>query len=166
MTKLKRFQIASVIFTFILGTLLQFTYQWSNKNPIIAIFSSVNESTWEHLKLVFFPTLITTIIGYHLFGQKVPYFLCAKVVGVLSSMAFITVFFYTYSGILGKNIAWIDISSFYVAVILGEVIAYYFMIKQRPCHKKIAIFTFIILAVCFGIFTFYPPSIGLFTSPV
>ena len=60
--KIIRFQIFSVIFTWILGTILHFLYEWSGDNKIIASFSAVNESTWEHLKLVFFPTIprITT----------------------------------------------------------------------------------------------------------
>ena len=60
--KIIRFQIFSVIFTWILGTILHFLYEWSGDNKIIASFSAVNESTWEHLKLVFFPMLITTIV--------------------------------------------------------------------------------------------------------
>ena len=56
--------IFSIIFTLVLGTILHFTYTWSNNNPFIGSFSAVNESTWEHLKLVFFPMLITVFIGY------------------------------------------------------------------------------------------------------
>lgn len=67
--KILRFQIFSVIFTWILGTILHFLYEWSGDNKIIASFSAVNESTWEHLKLVFFPMLITTIIGFWIIGK-------------------------------------------------------------------------------------------------
>ena len=62
--KFLRFQIFSLFFTYVLGTILHFTYEWSNENSIVALFSAVNESTWEHLKLLFFPMLITIIIGY------------------------------------------------------------------------------------------------------
>ena len=63
------FQILSAIFTIVLGTILHFTFKWSNKNPLVGSFSAVNESTWEHLKLLFFPMLITTIIGYFLYRR-------------------------------------------------------------------------------------------------
>ena len=62
--KIKKIQIFSIIFTFILGTLLHFTYKLSGNNQLVGVFSAVNESTWEHLKLVFFPMLLTIIIGY------------------------------------------------------------------------------------------------------
>ena len=60
--KVLKFQIFSAIFGIVLGTLLHFAFEWSNKSNLIAAFSSVNESTWEHLKLAFFPMLISTII--------------------------------------------------------------------------------------------------------
>lgn len=50
---LLKYQIFSVIFTFIFGTLLHFTYEWSNQNLVVSLFSAINESTWEHLKLLY-----------------------------------------------------------------------------------------------------------------
>lgn len=51
-------------FISILGVLLHFTYEWSNDNPAVGLFSAVNESTWEHLKLIFFPMLLLTMIEF------------------------------------------------------------------------------------------------------
>ena len=50
--KLLKFQIFSVIFTWILGTLLHFTYEWSNENIIIAAFSAVNSLSNSDSNLV------------------------------------------------------------------------------------------------------------------
>ncbi len=50
---LLKYQIFSIIFTFIFGTLLHFTYEWSNQNLVVSLFSAINESTWEHLKLLY-----------------------------------------------------------------------------------------------------------------
>lgn len=49
------------LFISILGTLLHFTYEWSQNNAIVGLFSAVNESTWEHLKLLFFPMFFLTL---------------------------------------------------------------------------------------------------------
>ncbi len=161
-----RFQIFSIIFVCVLGTLLHFVYEWSNNNVLIGSFSAVNESTWEHLKLVFFPMLITTIIGYFYIGKDVPNFLCAKTKGVVTSILFIVIFFYTYSGILGTNIAIIDIASFFISVILGEFLAYRKMISNSKCNEKIVTIFLIILLLCFIAFTYFPPKIGLFEDPI
>ena len=40
------------IFISVLGVLLHFTYEWSGDNAVVGLFSAVNESTWEHLKLL------------------------------------------------------------------------------------------------------------------
>jgi len=164
--KIFKFQIFSIIFTSILGTLIHFTYEWSNNNQFVGLFSAINESTWEHLKLIYFPMLITTIIGYFYLGKEVPNFLCAKSIGIVLSMLFTVIFFYTYSGILGKNIDFINILTFYIAVFIGEYIASKIMLSNFVCNDKIALFILIILLLCFIIFTFHPPKIGLFKEPI
>lgn len=167
--KIIRFQIFSVIFTWILGTILHFLYEWSGDNKIIASFSAVNESTWEHLKLVFFPMLITTIVGFLVIGKDNKKFWCAKTIGIILAMSFIIVFFYTYTGIIGTNFAILDIGSFFVAVILGEYVAYKMMTNDEyklKCNKRIAVIGLICILLCFIIFTYLPPHIGLFKDPI
>ena len=166
--KLLKFQIFSVIFTWILGTLLHFTYEWSNENIIIAAFSAVNESTWEHLKLLFFPMLITTVIGYFYLRPTEGYknFLSAKTIGILSALSFVVVFFYTYTGIIGTNFAVLDIGSFFVGVLLGEFVAYKLTKNNVKCNRWLAVIVLLVLLLCFVIFTYHTPHIGLFRDPV
>ena len=167
--KIIRFQIFSVIFTWILGTILHFLYEWSGDNKIIASFSAVNESTWEHLKLVFFPMLITTIVGFLVIGKDNKKFWCAKTIGIILAMSFIIVFFYTYTGIIGTNFAILDIGSFFVAVILGKYVAYKIITNDEyklKCNKRIAVIGLICILLCFIIFTYLPPHIGLFKDPI
>lgn len=45
-------------FVLVLGTLSHFFFDWSGENRLVGIFAAVNESTWEHLKLLFFPALL------------------------------------------------------------------------------------------------------------
>ena len=163
---IRNYYFFSIVFTFILGTLLHFTYEWSNKNKIVATFSAVNESTWEHLKLLFFPMLITTIIGYIGYGEEIPGFICAKTIGIIVAILFTVIFFYTYTGILGKDISIISISSFFIAVVLGECTSLKLINSGFECNNIVSIIVLIIFYVCFIIFTFNPPKIGLFKDPV
>ena len=160
------FQILSTIFTIILGTILHFTFKWSNKNPLVGSFSAVNESTWEHLKLLFFPMLISIIVGYFYIGKNISNFICAKTLGTIISMFFTVVFFYTYTGILGTNYAILNILAFIVAAILGEYIAYKLMFSIFECSNAKSIIILSILFISFIIFTFHPPKIGLFKDPI
>ncbi len=164
--KIKKYKIFSIALTFILGTFLHFTYRWSGENPLVGIVSSINESTWEHLKLLYFPMLFTTLLGYFSIGKNLSNFICAKTVGILISITFTIVFFYTYTGILGYNIAIIDISSFFVSAILGEFTAYLLIVNNFKCNNIIAIIVLTIVFLLFAIFTFCPLKIGLFKSPI
>lgn len=145
---------------------MHFTYEFFGENIFVASFSAVNESTWEHLKLLFFPMLLTTIFGYFYIGKSIPNFLCSNAIGILVSMAFVIIFFYTYTGIIGKSIVFIDIASFFVAVILGEYLAYKLMISNFKCNNIIAIIILATTLICFIVFTYFTPNIGLFKDPV
>lgn len=165
-TKIRNYQIASAIFVCILGTLLHFTYKFLGENSFVASFSAVNESVWEHLKLLFFPLLLTTIIGYFCIGKIAPNFLCSKVVEILTSMLFIIIFFYTYTGIIGKSIIFIDIASFFVAVILGEYLVYKLIISDFKGNNMIAIIILAFILICFVVFTYFTPNIEIFRDTV
>lgn len=158
-----KYQIISAIFVIILGTVLHFTYEWVGENKIVGVFSAVNESTWEHLKLIFYPMLITTIIGNYIYGEKV---ICAKTVGVITAMLFTLIAFYTYTGIIGTNYAVINIAIFVVAVILGEYVAYRIYESDMQCNTNIAIIILVLILILFIIFTFNPPRINLFKDPI
>lgn len=166
LTKILKFTIFSIIFVSILGTLFHFTFKWSDNNIFVGIFSAVNESTWEHLKLLFYPMLITTIIGYFYLGKKVPTFFCARAYGIITSLLFTTIFFYTYTGILGTNIAILNIASFFISVILGEYISYRLLLTNFNCNNLKSITLLGVLLFCFIFFTFFPPRIGLFEDPI
>lgn len=161
-----KFIIFSGIFVMILGTLLHFTYEWSGNNQFIASFSAVNESTWEHLKLLFFPMLLTTIIGFFYLEKSCPNYWCARLLGILTAILFTIVFFYTYTGIIGTNFAFVDISIFFVAVILGELVSYKVLVSSIDCNSSVALVGIILLLACFIIFTYFTPEIGLFKDPV
>lgn len=164
--KLLKFHVISFIFVSILGTLLHFAFDFFNSNPVVAIFSSTNESTWEHLKLLFFPMLLSTIIGYFYLGKDFKNYFCARAIGIVSGLAFIIIFFYTYTGIIGTNYAILDISSFFIAVIIGEYRSFKEMLSFSDCNKTLSIGTILILLICFALFTYYPPKINLFKDPV
>lgn len=163
----KKWQILASTFSLIFGTLLHFTYEWSNKNAFISSFSSVNESTWEHLKLAFFPMLIIGIIEYFFVKNKVNNYIESKTIGITSSILFITSFFYTYTGIIGRSFFLLDIASFIIGILLGEYIVYKMLKQKEMCKlEALSIITSIIILLCFLIFTIYPPILPLFEDPI
>lgn len=154
------------IFVSVLGVLLHFTYEWSGENPVVALFSAVNESTWEHLKLLFFPMLILTIIEMVFFSEKLPEnFLSSRTCGIISGMLFIVAGFYTLTGVIGKSYDFLNIALYFAAVIFSLWVENKRNGGQNP-NEKSSYAMLLAIALAFFVFTFYPPNIGLFISPV
>lgn len=165
--KIKTWQIITVIICLILGTLLHFTYEWSGENLIVALFSAVNESTWEHLKLTFYPMLLIGLIGYFITGKRSRNYWMAQALGILAAITFITTFFYTYTGIIGANFALLDIGSFVVAILLGEYVTYKLLTSPKTYNSEfISIIFLIAVLLSFILYTFDPPKIALFKDPI
>ena len=161
-----KFEIISTIFIIILGVLLHFTFDWSNGNAFVGTFSPVNESIWEHLKLLYFPMVITIIVGYFYEGKNIENYLCAKTFGIIISMIFTIIAYYTYSGVIGKYIDVVNIIIFILAVIIGQYVSYKKLKSKFYCNNLVAIIILVIIYLYFLVFTFYPPQIGLFKDPV
>ncbi len=112
------------MFTILLGTLLHYVYEWSGNNALIGIIGAVNESTWEHLKLLFWPIFFYSILEYQLIGNKFNNYVTAKAVSLYAGILLIIIIFYTYTGIVGDNYLIIDILTFVVSVIISQYVGY------------------------------------------
>ena len=164
---IKKWQIFASIFCLILGTILHFTYECFNYNVIVGLFSTINESVWEHLKLLFYPMFVISIIGYFKIGRKLCNYWYAQMYGIVFALIFVVVFFYTYTGIIGRSFFLLDIASFIIGILLGEYIVYKMLKQKEMCKlEALSIITSIIILLCFLIFTIYPPILPLFEDPI
>ena len=68
--KINLWQLSGFAVTAIVGTLLHFLYEWLGEAWWIAPFSGVNESTWEHMKLLFWPMAIFALVQSLIFDGK------------------------------------------------------------------------------------------------
>ena len=116
---------AGILFTLILGTLLHFTYHWSGENPFVALFSPVNESVWEHLKLLFFPVLLYTFFEIIVLYKGSGHFLTSRLLAVCMGMFFIVSSFFTYTGLFGQDFFVLDILIFVFSVLLTFLLSRY-----------------------------------------
>lgn len=157
-------QFWGFIFTVISGVLLHFLYEWTNYSPLAAVFSATNESTWEHMKLLYMPMLLFAAVEYKCLGEEYNNFWCIKLRGMLLGLITIPVIFYTYNGVFGKSPDWVNITIFFVAA----VISYIYETKRfndiyMPCLSvRFSVTVLLILAILFVIFTFYPPKLPIF----
>ena len=149
------------------GTVLHFLYEWLGDAVWIAPFSGVNESTWEHMKLLFWPMFIFAIVQSFFFRDR-KNFWCVKLRGILLGILLIPVIFYTYNGVIGKSPDWINIAIFFVSATIAYLYEARLFLKKetRYCSSKTALTILAAIAMLFVVFTFFPPEIGIFKDPL
>ncbi|MFX0059133.1 MAG: DUF6512 family protein [Candidatus Heimdallarchaeota archaeon] len=165
--KLLSLEILGAFFVIIIGAVFHFIFEWSNQWLPLGAIAPVNESVWEHLKLVFWPLIFFSIIEYFPIKNEANNFLLSKLVAIVIAEITILVTFYSYTAVLGTEILLVDILSFIIGVILGYIASYRILkLKTAPNWSMIASFaTIILLGIIFVVFTYFPPEIPLFEDP-
>lgn len=157
-------QMVGFIFTGVGGTLLHFLYDWTGQSPVVGAFSAVNESVWEHMKLLFFPMLLFSAVEYSRIGKQYPNFWCVKLLGKMLGLVVIPTVYYTYTGALGIHADWFNIAIFFIAAAAVYWLETKLLQKGSPqCPKpKIALGILLLLGVMFVMLTYHPLNIPLF----
>ncbi len=159
-------QFAGFIFVSAFGTFLHFLYDMTD-SAAAALFSCVNESTWEHMKLLFFPMLLFAVIENFFIGKEYGGFWCIKLKGTLLGLLLIPVLFYTLNGVFGKTPDYINIGIFFVSAAIAFIYETRQFKKDAPSkYPRLAIAVFLLITISFWIFTFIPPEIPLFKDPI
>ena len=159
-----KWELRGAIITIILGFIFHFAFFWLNQWKPSALFFAVNESVWEHCKIGFWPALLFSIFEYPFIKDKVNNFWIAKAALLLIIPISIIVLFYTYTGIIGYNIGIIDISIFFIVVVLGQYVSYKLLTTNilPRYYNFISLVIIFILIITFSTLTFNPIYIPLF----
>ena len=162
-------ELAGFLVTGALGSLLHFVYQWSGENQVAAAFSAVNESTWEHMKLLFFPLFLFSVVQVCVMGRNYPNFLAVRAVSILTGLVLIPVLFYTYTGVLGRSVDWVNIALFFLAALGAFLLDFRLLRRSRlsaPWQQILGLAVLWALAFCFVWCTFHPVELALWRDPV
>lgn len=161
-------ELLGVVFISAVGTLLHFTYNWSNQYKPLALISAVNESTWEHLKIAFWPALLYSVFEYIPLSSLVNNFIIAKASCLLIIPISITLMFYGYISISGYNILFADICIFILSIYVGQIVSYKLltMIQLPDIITSLSMLVIILLIILFSLFTFLPPKCFIFKDPI
>ena len=149
------------------GTIAHFLYDWTGGSTLVSPFSGVNESTWEHMKLLYWP-LFLYALAQRLFFKDQKNYWCVKLAQIALGLALIPVLFYTYNGVLGKSPDWVNIAIFYVTALVVFLFERWAFQKDRlQCkYSRFAFALICLLGAAFVVFTFAPPQIPLFRDPL
>lgn len=165
---LKTWQIIGFVFSVLLGAFLHFTYNLSGQNTLVAAFSAINESTFEHMKILFFPMFVFSLVQKQFMKYNAKNFWCAKLSGTLLGLVLIPVLFYTYNGVFGKSPDFVNITIFVIAAAAAYFAEYKMMSSEKPVCKSptLALSLIVLIAVLFVVFTYNPLQISLFVDPL
>lgn len=144
----------------IVGSLLHFTFDWARHHRVVAIFSAVNESYWEHIKIAIWPVALLQIALFAAGGYQYSSFIPAATIALYSLPISMLALVLLYKSITRRNVLWLDITVFFVIIAIAQVI-FVLMIEQLT-----ATWVTIALAMCFLVgllvaflrFTLKPPS--------
>ena len=142
-------------------------------NVFFGVFAPKNESLAEHVKIVFYPTLLWWVITYIVFENSaklnlVKWFSSACI-AVIVAITFVTLLFCTlFFGL------WLPIDNFtihlsieIVSVIIAQAVGFH--VYRRGNESKIGLVVLSLVIVALGvliaIFSYYPPEVPIFISP-
>ncbi len=165
---IRRWEIAGIVFIVLFGSMWHFVYEWAGYWRPLALIFPVNESTWEHFKLGFWPALVWALIELPFIRKKANNFAFAKMVGLIAMPVVTALLFYGYTAVLGHNLLFADISTFVVGVVVGQLLSMWLMIRPEievPWLRWGALGVLVIMTVAFLTLTHYPPKNFLFVDP-
>ncbi len=129
--------------------------------PVLAVFVPVNESVWEHMKLLFFPALLIGGIRYLWTGELQKGIMTTFASGLWRAMLLMVCLYYSISGISGSILLWMDITLYYVGVIFLTLYVRIHATGQKKSSLPGMVFL-LLMTGCFIRFTYCPPDLGIF----
>ena len=149
------------IIEFVLGSLMHFAYNVFS-NPIVAVIAPVNESIFEHLKLVLYPMLFVSLIVWYRYKNKDLSFLTASPISIIVGILSVVLIYYFYYFGLGIESLFLDIFLLLLSIFIGNMSFYWVRVHHIQWSMKISFAIIIILIILFTFWTFFPPDLPLF----
>lgn len=155
---LRTIKIIGLIGIFILCFPFHFMYDWF-PNSLFSIFFPVNESIWEHMKLIYTSFIVYGIIDYLLLKKNKITFnnflLQLFVVPIIGIVIFLIVFIPIYNN-FGENML-ITLTLLFVVILIEQVISYYLLkLSNIKYQNIIGIIGIIVVYIIFGYLTYKP----------
>ncbi|MBQ6546974.1 MAG: hypothetical protein IJL74_03140 [Bacilli bacterium] len=156
---LRGIKIVSFFGVFAFTFLFHFLYEWF-PNPVFSIFFPVNESIWEHMKLLYSGFLFWSFIERFLIKKNdiivSNYTLNLFIVMVTSIIVYLILYLPLYA-IFGESM-FIAISLLIIVILLEEILSYYLLEsnKKNNILNRICIVLILLGYVVFASLTYNP----------
>ncbi len=162
--------LIGIPFVFIVGSIFHFLYDWSGQKVLVGLISPVNESVWEHAKLLLVPTLLWWFVYYiakqKKYGIDANLWFTGLLVSIVSSILSMMFFYYFYTQAFGTQSLYVDIFIFLLASIIGQCIGLHFYRYSEGLGAGFSFLLIVLICVLFVYWTFQPPHLPLFFDKV
>lgn len=167
MDNAKRFYILSFIVVVILGSLLHLAFDASNRNVIVGLVAPVNESVWEHFKLILLPSTLFTILFILTKRDKLNNSVFILSFSIIIASVFVFVFHYLYEYMGFDNSLIFDLLLYIISIGIVFVSIYFFKDKEYIANTNTlgVVFVFLIYMLFFT-YTFFPPKLEVFRDSI
>ena len=134
-------------------------------NPLTALVAPVNESVWEHLKLLYYPTLLAAYLLSQCTGERRQLW-SGFLVAVLTMPVFLVGVYYLLACGFGVEGLPVDIGLYAVTMAGGFALAY--GLYRKGCALRVT-GVLLMLVIFYGaflvVFSFAAPQFGIFLPP-
>ena len=144
----------------LLGSVLHFLFDWTKHNKIVAIFSAVNESYWEHIKIAIWPVFLLQVVLFASGGHQYPAFIPATTIALYSIPVSMVGLVFVYKSITKLNILWLDISIFFVCIAIAQSLFVLILDQLDSSQGTVVMATLFLIGLiaAFLLFTVRPPK--------
>lgn len=158
--------INGIIPLFMIGAVMHFLYNLTGKLWVVGLISPVNESIWEHTKMVVLPIILWWSLYYLVRGKKLNInkdkWFTGGLISLITSIISIPMMYYFYTSAFGIELFWVDIIILLVAITLGQVLGLHVYKYSRGINASVVIVIFIAIVIAYMLLTIYPIKIPIF----
>ena len=161
---MRKYRIYAIIGIFILSFICHFIFD-SFPCILTSIFFPVNESIWEHMKILFTSTILYGIIDYIILSKKNITFNNFPLQLFASAFLSIPIFLFIYVPIhkIYGEVLLITLLIMLISYIICQYISYKIMnLKDKQLLNKLSIILIVIMYIIFTYLTYYPVESYIF----
>ena len=152
---------------FVIGVIFHYLYDLCGKFPIVGLIAPVNESVWEHIKLVVWPIIGWWIIYYLETRNKQTIdknkWFTAALVSLVTAIITIPLLFYFYTGAFGiEDCLIINILILLLAVLFGQLMGLHVYRHSKGISANDVIIILVGIIALFMLLTLCPPEFPIF----
>jgi len=165
----QRWIMLGIIGIFLIATLMHFVYDFFGNSFIVGLIAPVNESIFEHIKLIILPTILWWSIYYFVNNEYIDknnWFL-GMLLSLIVMILLIPMLYYFYTGAFGVESLFVAILLLFISILIAQLIGrHIYNYSEGNISSKASIFISILILIIFAVLTVATPKLPIFKDSV